>query len=65
MTGNDRDSFRNPGAAQADTDSESGITGEEDTAQALRALEIMRKRGLIAEDEYIRRKAEIEAPADD
>ena len=47
-------------AASAETDSESGNEGV-DRAKDLHALEVMRDRGLISEEEYRRRKAKIEA----
>lgn len=47
-------------AACAETDSESGNEGA-DAAKDLYALDIMRKRGLMSEEEYRRRKARIEA----
>lgn len=46
--------------ASAETDAESGDDGG-GARQALYALEVMRERGLIGEEEYRRRKAKIEA----
>lgn len=47
-------------AASAEADSESGDEGA-DPAKDLYALDVMRQRGLIGEEEYLRRKARIEA----
>lgn len=49
-------------AASADTDSESGDEGAGSGEKDLYALNVMRERGLINEDEYRQRKAKIEAP---
>lgn len=46
-------------AASAEADSESGNEGV-DRAKDLYALEVMRERGLIGEEEYRRRKVKIE-----
>jgi len=50
---------RRPGAASADTDSESGDDGTADAAAELRALRVMRDRGLIGADDFARRAAEL------
>ena len=47
-------------AASAETDSESGDEGA-GRDKDLYALEVMRKRGLIGEEDYERRKARIES----
>ncbi len=47
-------------AASADADSESGNEGAGSGDKDLYALDAMRERGLISEDEYRRRKAKIE-----
>jgi hypothetical protein len=49
-----------PGAAGAAEDAESGKAGE-DTAAALRALDVMLARGLMSREEHGRRAAEIRA----
>ncbi len=46
-------------AASAEADSESGVEGA-GRDKDLYALDVMRKRGLISEEEYARRKAKIE-----
>lgn len=46
-----------PGAANMQTDSESGIQAESDYERSLYALEIMVRRGLIPQAEYLARKA--------
>lgn len=51
-------------AASAETDRESGDAGDEaggGGAKDLFALEVLRKRDLISEEEYVRRKKKIEA----
>ena len=47
-------------AASAEADSESGDDGA-GRDKDLYALEVMRKRGLISDEDYARRKAKIEA----
>jgi hypothetical protein len=51
---------KQPGAAGSDADAESGTAGGDDRHQALAALEVMRRRGLIDEAAYEARKREIE-----
>ena len=46
-------------AASAEADSESGVEGA-GRDKDLYALDVMRKRGLISEEEYARRRAKIE-----
>ena len=58
MTGQDG---RRPGAAAGDADAESGQACGDDRRQALAALEIMRRRGLIDDATYQARRQEIEA----
>ena len=58
MAGQDR---KGPSATTSATDEESGTAGGDDRRQALAALEIMRRRGLIDEATYLARKQEIEA----
>ena len=50
-------------AASAEADSESGDDGA-GRDKDLYALDVMRKRGLISEQEYLRRKAKIESASD-
>lgn len=52
---------KGPAAAAGDTDAESGTAGGDDRREALAALEVMRRRGLIDEATYLARKREIEA----
>ena len=47
-------------AASAETDSESGDEGVAGRDKELYALNVMRERGLISEEEYQRRKDQIE-----
>jgi len=62
MTGRDggrRGTGARPGAAAMATDDESGNEGAEaraDAARSLRALEVMRDRGLIGAEEFERRR---------
>lgn len=60
---------RSPGtlgrpAASAEADSESGDEGAAGRDKDLYALNVMRERGLISEEEYERRKAQINAGGD-
>jgi hypothetical protein len=48
-------------AASAEADSESGDEGADGGDKDLYALDVMRKRGLISEEDYRRRRAKIEA----
>ncbi|WP_395680768.1 hypothetical protein [Inquilinus sp.] len=52
---------KRPAAATGDADAESGTAGGDDRREALAALEVMRRRGLIDEATYLARKREIEA----
>lgn len=47
-------------AASAEADSESGDEGAGNGDKDLYALDVMRKRGLISEEDYQRRRARIE-----
>lgn len=49
-------------AAGADADAESG-TGDDTLRQSLRALRVMRDRGLMSEEEYERHRADAAARA--
>jgi len=57
-----KDSKR-PGAAQAETDSESGNEGDS-RRRSLFALDAMLKRGLISPEDYARRRKAIESGED-
>jgi hypothetical protein len=48
-----------PAVASAAADSESGTEGGDSTRQSLRALKVMHDRGLMTDQEYEIRKAEI------
>ncbi|MGK9236585.1 hypothetical protein KXS07_32495 [Inquilinus limosus] len=49
-----------PAAASGAADAESGSAGGDDRRQALAALEVMRRRGLIDQATYATRRREIE-----
>lgn len=51
-------------AASAEADSESGNEGAGSGEKDLYALDVMRERGLIGEDEYLRRRAKIASASD-
>lgn len=46
-----------PGASTARTDAESGEDGADSARRGLRALDVMRDRGLISREEYDQRRA--------
>ncbi|HEV7372844.1 SHOCT domain-containing protein [Arenibaculum sp.] len=46
-----------PGASTAQTDAESGNDGSDSARRGLRALDVMRDRGLISREEYDQRRA--------
>lgn len=48
---------RRPGASTGRTDAESGDDGRDSTRRGLRALDVMRDRGLISRQEYDQRRA--------
>ena len=56
--------LKRPGAAQTETDSESGNAGDS-RRRSLFALDAMLKRGLISPEDYDRRKQAIEAGESD
>ncbi|MEQ8964312.1 MAG: hypothetical protein RID91_00685 [Azospirillaceae bacterium] len=50
------------GVTSPDTDSESGEEGTTDAAAELRALRVMRDRGLMSAEDFARRAAELGFP---